>query len=75
MPTNRFCRVYLTAVVDLAQAQHIILTKPSTALQEVMYLAGAIYPITVANNAASSPYSVLKALLLFIHTYSQVRVF
>jgi hypothetical protein len=52
MPTNRFCRVYLPAVVDLAQSQHIILAKPPTAPQEVVNLAGAIYPFTVADDAA-----------------------
>lgn len=60
--------------MDLAQSKHIVLAKPPPAPQEVVNLAGAIYPLTVANDAASSPYSVLKAFLLFIHTYSQARV-
>jgi hypothetical protein len=52
MPTDRFGRVYQAAVMDLAQPQHIILAKPSAAPQEVVNLAGAIYPLTFANNAA-----------------------
>ena len=74
MPTNRFCRVYLPPVVDLAQSQHIILAKPSRTAQDVMNLGRTIYPLTTANNAASSPYSVLEAFLLFIHTYSRAQV-
>lgn len=53
--------------MDLAQSQHIILTKPSRTAQDVMNLGRAIYPFTVANNAASSAYSVLEAFLLISH--------
>ena len=67
MPADRFGRVYLPPVMDLAQSQHIILTKPSRTAQDVMNLGRTIYPIAVADNAASSPYSVLEALLLFCH--------
>ena len=67
MPTDRFSRVYQSAVMDLAQSKHKILTNASTTAQEVMNLAGAIYPFTVTDNAASSPYSVLEAFLLFRH--------
>jgi hypothetical protein len=67
MPTNRFSRVYQSPVVDLAQSQHIILANTPTAAQEVMNLAGAIYPFTVTNNAASRSYGVLKAFLLVRH--------
>jgi hypothetical protein len=67
MPTNRFGRVYLPPVMDLAQSKHKILTNASTAAQEVMNLAGAIYPFTVTDNAARRSYSVLKAFLLFCH--------
>ena len=67
MPTNRFGRVYQSPVMNLAQSQHIILTKPSRTAQDVMNLAGTIYPLTFAHNAASSPYSVLEAFLLFSH--------
>ena len=74
MPTNRFCRVYLPSVVDLAQPQHIIFAKPPAAAQEVMYFAGTVYPLATANNAANSAYSALKAFLLFIHTYSWGQV-
>ena len=67
MPTNRFSRVYQPAVMDLAQSKHKILANASAAAQEVMNLAGAIYPFTVTDNAASSSYSVLEAFLLFCH--------
>ena len=67
MPTDRFGRVYQAAVMDLAQSKHKILANASAAAQEMMNLAGTLYPFTVANNAASSPYSVLEALLLFCH--------
>jgi len=67
MPTDRLRCVYLPPVVDLAQSQHIVLTEPSTAAQEVMNLAGAIYPLTVANNAASGSDGVLEAFLLVRH--------
>jgi hypothetical protein len=52
MPTNRFGRVYQSPVMDLAQSQHIILTKPSRTAQDVMNFAGTIYPLTFAHNAA-----------------------
>ena len=67
MPTNRFSRVYQPPVMDLAQSKHKILANASAAAQEVMNLAGAIYPFTVTDNAASSPYSVLEAFLFFCH--------
>ena len=67
MPTNRFSRVYQPAVMDLAQYTHKILANASAAAQEVMNLAGTLYPFTVANNAASRSYSVLEAFLLFCH--------
>lgn len=67
MPADRFGRVYLPPVMDLAQSQHIILTKPSRTAQDVMNLGRTIYPLTFAHNAASSPCSVLEAFLLFCH--------
>ena len=67
MPTDRFSRVYQAAVMDLAQSQHKILANASAAAQEVMNLAGTLYPFTVTNNAASRSYSVLEAFLLFCH--------
>tara|TARA_R110000868_G_scaffold252783_1_gene509483 strand:+ start:61 stop:243 length:183 start_codon:yes stop_codon:yes gene_type:complete len=60
MPTNSFSRVYLPPVVYLAQSKHKVLANTPTAAQKVMNLARAIYPFTVAHNAASSAYSVLK---------------
>lgn len=67
MPTNRFSRVYQSPVMDLAQSQHKILANAPTAAQEMMDLAGAIYPFTVTHNAASRSYSVLEAFLLVGH--------
>jgi hypothetical protein len=67
MPTHRFNRVYQSPVMDLAQSKHKILANASAAAQEMMNFAGAVYPFTVANNAASSPYSVLEAFLLIRH--------
>ena len=67
MPTDRLLVVYQAAVMDLAQSKHKILANASAAAQEVMNLAGAIYPFTVTDNAASSAYSVLEAFLLFCH--------
>ena len=67
MPTNRFCRVYLTAVVDLAQAQHIILANAPRTVQDVMNLGRTIYPLTVADDATEGSYAVLKAFLIFSH--------
>lgn len=52
MPTDRLLVVYQAPVMDLAQSQHIILANAPAAAQEVMNLAGAIYPITFAHNAA-----------------------
>ena len=67
MPADRFCRVYLPPVMDLAQSKHKILANTPTTAQEVMNLAGTLYAITVTDNAASRSYSVLKAFLLFCH--------
>ena len=67
MPTDRLLVVYQAAVMDLAQSKHKILANASAAAQEVMNLAGTLYPFTVANNAASRSYSVLEAFLLFRH--------
>ena len=67
MPTDRFSRVYQAAVMDLAQSKHKILANASAAAQEVMNLAGTLYPFTVTDNAASRSYSVLEAFLLFCH--------
>ena len=67
MPTDRLLVVYQAAVMDLAQSKHKILANASAAAQEVMNLAGTLYPFTVANNAASSAYSVLEAFLFVCH--------
>ena len=67
MPADRFGRVYLPPVMDLAQTKHKIFANASAAAQEVMNLAGTLYAITVTDNAASSAYSVLEAFLLFCH--------
>ena len=74
MPTDRFCRVYLPSVVNLAQPKHRILANAPRTVQDMMNLGRAIYPLTLADNAAQGSYSVLKAFLIFIHTYSQARV-
>jgi len=52
MPTDRFCRVYLPTMMDLAQPQHRILANAPRTVQEVMNLGWAIYPLTVADDAA-----------------------
>jgi hypothetical protein len=67
MPTDRFCRVYLPPVVYLAQPKHRILANASRTAQDVMNLGWAIYPLTVADDAAQGSYAVLKAFLIFIH--------
>jgi hypothetical protein len=67
MPTNRFCRVSQPPVMDLAQSQHKILANAPTAAQEMMNLAGTLYPFTVTDDAASRSYSVLEAFLFFRH--------
>jgi hypothetical protein len=67
MPTDSFSRVYQPPVMDLAQSKHKILANASAAAQEVMNLAGTLYPFTVANDAASRSYSVLEAFLLVRH--------
>ena len=67
MPTDRFWRVYQAAVMDLAQSKHKILANAPSAAQEVMNLAGTLYPITMTDDAASSAYSVLEAFLFVCH--------
>jgi hypothetical protein len=67
MPTNRFGRVYQSPVMNLAQSQHKILANAPTAAQEMMNLAGTLYPFTVTDDAASRSYSVLEAFLFFRH--------
>lgn len=67
MPTDRLLVVYQAAVMDLAQSKHKILANTPTAAQEVMNLAGTLYPITVTDDAASSAYSVLEAFLFVCH--------
>ena len=74
MPTDRFCRVYLPTMVNLAQPKHRILANSPRTAQEVMNLGRAIYPLALADDATQGPYSVLKAFLIFSHTYSQVQV-
>ena len=53
--------------MDPAKSKHKILANTPTAAQEVMNLAGAIYPFTVTDDAASRSYSVLKAFLFVCH--------
>ena len=74
MPTDRFFGVYLPTVVNLAQPKHRILANAPRTAQEVMNLRRTIYPLTVADDATQGSYSVLKAFLIFIHTYSQAQV-
>jgi hypothetical protein len=52
MPANRFSRVYQPPVMDLAQSKHKILANAPRTSQEVMKVARAIYPFTVADDAA-----------------------
>jgi hypothetical protein len=51
MPTDRFCRVYLSPMVNLAQTNHRILANAPRTAQEVMNLGWAIYPLISADNA------------------------
>jgi hypothetical protein len=67
MPTDRFCRVYLPTMVNLAQTQHRILANAPRTAQDVMNLSWAIYPLTSADDATQGSYAVLKAFLIFIH--------
>lgn len=57
--------------MDLAQSKHKILANAPTASQEMMNLAGTVYPFTVTDNAASSAYSVLEEFLLVSHALAR----